>query len=63
MIWKIIVVMYWFQDKLSERAKGLKADAAMQSYQMASKSVHNRRQVKKKGTGMNRWIGNQKGKR
>jgi len=32
-------------------------------YQMATKSVQNRRQVKKKSTSQNSWIGSQKGKR
>merc|ERR1711874_832514 len=48
-------------DRLSEREKHLKGEDAMMKYQMATKSVQNRRQVKKKSTSKNSWIGNQKG--
>eukprot|EP00092_Neocalanus_flemingeri_P023935 GFUD01025964.1.p1 GENE.GFUD01025964.1~~GFUD01025964.1.p1 ORF type:complete len:490 (-),score=154.82 GFUD01025964.1:169-1638(-) len=50
-------------DKLSEREKCLKTSSAMTSYQMVSNQVQNRRLVKKKGTGSNAWVGNQKGSR
>jgi len=50
-------------DRLTEREKHLKSESAMQQYQMASKSVQNRRQVKKKSTSSNAWIGKQKGAR
>jgi len=50
-------------DRLNEREKYLKASSAMNAYQISSKSVQNRRQVKKKSTGINSWIGNQKGMR
>lgn len=48
-------------DRLTEREKHLKGEDAMMKYQMATKSVQNRRQVKKKSTSKNSWIGNQKG--
>lgn len=50
-------------DRLNDREKHLKASSAMQAYQMETKSVQNRRQVKKAATNMNSWIGKQKGKR
>jgi len=50
-------------DRLTEREKHLKGESAMMMYQMATKSVQNRRQVKKKSTSHNSWIGSLKGKR
>eukprot|EP00091_Calanus_sinicus_P023133 TRINITY_DN7674_c0_g1_i4.p1 TRINITY_DN7674_c0_g1~~TRINITY_DN7674_c0_g1_i4.p1 ORF type:complete len:246 (-),score=60.25 TRINITY_DN7674_c0_g1_i4:77-769(-) len=50
-------------DRLNDREKHLKASSAMQAYQMETKSVQNRRQVKKMSTNSNSWIGKQKGKR
>jgi len=35
----------------------------MASYQMVTKSVQNRRQVQKRDTGANKWVGKQKGLR
>lgn len=48
-------------DRFTEREKHLKSEDAMMKYQMATKSVQNRRQVKKKSTSKNSWIGGQKG--
>jgi len=50
-------------DRLNDREKHLKASSMMQAYQMETKSVQNRRQVKKKATSTNSWIGKLKGKR
>lgn len=50
-------------NALSERERGLKSVAAMQTYQMSSNQQHNRRQVKKKAAGMNKWVGESRGSR